>query len=208
VTFRLVSPGYALKDGTSMAAPFVAGAAALVFANHPRLSAYQVRRQLTNTATDIERRGRDDASGHGIVNPEAASRFAAPPDDPYEVNDTLSRAQRFSLRAGGRRTIEATVDRHDDPTDLYAVYLNRGDQLRARLTHGRGWVELRAWRPGVRKITRAKRAKGLLALGGKRKSGSASLLTLTRRAPKNGIYYVDVGARRGISNYRLVIERR
>jgi len=208
VKFRLISPGYARKDGTSMAAPFVAGAAALVFANHPKLSAYQVRRQLTNTATDIERQGRDSASGWGIVNPEAASRFAAPPDDPHEVNDTLSRAHRLSLRTGGRSTIEATVDRHDDPTDLYAVYLDRGDRVRARLTHDRGWVELRAWQPGVRRITRAKRAKGLLALGGKRRSGSASVLTVTRRAPKNGIYYVDVGARRGVSSYRLVIERR
>jgi len=208
VKFRLVSPGYALKDGTSMAAPFVSGAAALVFANHPKLSAYQVRRQLANTATDIERLGRDDASGYGIVNPEGASRFAAPPDDPFEVNDTLSRAHRFALRVGAARTVEAVVDRSDDPTDLYAVYLRRGDRLRARLSHPRGWVELRVWQPGVRRITRAKRAKNLLALGGRRKSGRSTLLTLTRRAPKNGIYYVDVGARRGVTSYRLVIERR
>jgi hypothetical protein len=208
VKFRLVSPGYALKDGTSMAAPFVSGAAALVFANHPKLSAYQVRRQLLNTATDIDRAGRDNASGFGIVNPEAASRFAAPPDDPYEVNDTLSRAHRFRLARGGQQTVEAAIDRYDDPTDLYAVYLRRGDRLRASLTHDRGWVELRVWRPGVRRITRAKRAKNLLALGGKRRAGRANVLTLTRRAPRDGIYYVDVGARRGVSNYNLVIERR
>jgi hypothetical protein len=208
VKFRVVSPGYALKDGTSMAAPFVSGAAALVFANHPKLSAYQVRRQLMNTATDIERPGRDKASGYGIVNPEAAARFAAPPDDSFEVNDTLSRAHRFRIRAGGRRTIQAVVDRHEDPTDLYAVYLERGDRLRARLNHRRGWVELRVWRPGVRRITRAKRAKGLLAVGGKRRLSRGAVLAVTRRAPADGIYYVDVGARRGVSSYRLVIERR
>ena len=51
VTDRAVAPGYALKDGTSMAAPYVTGVASLVMAaNGGRLSPYQVARQITNTA--------------------------------------------------------------------------------------------------------------------------------------------------------------
>jgi hypothetical protein len=208
VSFRRIAPGYALKDGTSMAAPFVAGAAALVFANHPRLSAFQVRRQLINTATDIGRRGRDNAAGYGIVNPQAAASYPAPPDDPFEVNDTLARAQPLSVAAGRRRTIVAAVDVFDDPTDLYRVRLRRGERLDARLAHRRGWVQLRLWRPGVRRVTRARRAPGLLSLGATRRSSGRARLSVSRRAPRTGFYYVDVAARRGVTSYTLVIERR
>ena len=204
---RRVAPGYALKDGTSMAAPFVAGAAALVFANHPDLSAHQVRRQLANTATDIGRRGLDNTSGEGVVNPEAAARFAAPPDDPYEVNDTIRRAARIGLPLGRTRTIEAMVDRREDPTDLYAVRLRRGERVIARLTHAGGRIELRLWGPGVRRITRARRARALLSLGrGNERAGRADI-ALGRRVPRTGRYLIDVGSRGGIGAYRLSITR-
>lgn len=207
VNLRRVAPGYALKDGTSMAAPFVAGAAALVFANHPKLTPHQVRRQLTNTATDIGRSNRDSESGYGIVNPQAAAAEAAPVDDPYEVNDTLSRAARIKVNPGRRASLNASIDAFDDPTDLYAVRLKRGDILRAELRHTRGWVQLRLWQPGVRRITRSRGAKNLLATAGSGRPAPKSTISLVRRAPKTGIYYVDVSARRGVDAYELTISR-
>lgn len=207
VDLRRVAPGYALKDGTSMAAPFVAGAAALVFANHPKLSPYQVRRQLTNTATDIGRRNRDPVSGYGIVNPQAAAVEPAPADDPYEVNDTLSRAQPMKVNPGRGVTLTASIDAFDDPTDLYAVKLTRGDRLIAQLAHNRGWVQLRLWRPGVRRISRKARARNLLALGGSGRPAPGRTLSLVGRAPRTGTYYVDVGARRGVDSYTLTLRR-
>ncbi len=98
VTERAVAPGYALKDGTSMAAPYVAGVAALVMAaNRGTLSTFQVLSQIENTATDIGTSGRDDFSGNGVVNPRAAVTLQAPADDADEVNDDIKWLKRHHL---------------------------------------------------------------------------------------------------------------
>ncbi|WP_278264924.1 type VII secretion-associated serine protease mycosin [Nocardia sp. AG03] len=58
-------------DGTSFAAPYVAGLAALVRAKFPELSAQQVMDRITRTA-HAPGRGRDDAIGAGLIDPLAA----------------------------------------------------------------------------------------------------------------------------------------
>ena len=50
---------YSIQSGTSMAAAFVSGAAALLFAAQPSITAAQVRDVLQRTATDIGSPGRD-----------------------------------------------------------------------------------------------------------------------------------------------------
>ncbi|MFC9583249.1 type VII secretion-associated serine protease mycosin [Streptomyces yangpuensis] len=62
--------------GTSAAAAFVSGAAALVRAAHPDLSPAQVKKLLEDTASDSPAGGRDDARGHGMVDPAAALQVA------------------------------------------------------------------------------------------------------------------------------------
>lgn len=61
--------------GTSAAAAFVSGAAALVKAAHPDLSPAQVKKLLEDTASDSPA-GRDDARGHGMADPVAALQIA------------------------------------------------------------------------------------------------------------------------------------
>ena len=63
---------YASLSGTSMAAGFVAGAAALLFAAEPRVTNTQVRDILLRTATDIGEPGRDLTFGVGLINMVAA----------------------------------------------------------------------------------------------------------------------------------------
>ena len=63
---------YAFQSGTSMAAAFVSGAAALLFAAQPSITAAQVRDILQRTATDIGSPGRDTTFGFGLVNLVAA----------------------------------------------------------------------------------------------------------------------------------------
>jgi type VII secretion-associated serine protease mycosin len=66
------SSGYGIVDGTSPAAAIVAGAAALIRAKFPALSARQVVERLTSTAIDKGATGRDDAYGYGELDLMAA----------------------------------------------------------------------------------------------------------------------------------------
>ncbi|MET2718780.1 type VII secretion-associated serine protease mycosin [Streptomyces harbinensis] len=63
--------------GTSAAAAFVSGSAALLLAAHPELTPAQVRTLLTTTAQDPPPGGRSDALGAGLVDPAAALAAAA-----------------------------------------------------------------------------------------------------------------------------------
>ena len=58
--------------GTSAAAAFVSGAAALVRSAHPRLSPAQVRKLLVDTARNAPDGGRSDDRGAGLIDPAAA----------------------------------------------------------------------------------------------------------------------------------------
>jgi type VII secretion-associated serine protease mycosin len=66
------STGYAVTSGTSDAAAVVSGAAALIRAEYPNLSAAQVVQRLTSTAVDKGAPGRDDAYGYGELDLMAA----------------------------------------------------------------------------------------------------------------------------------------
>ncbi len=59
--------GYRIMEGTSMAAPFVTAAAALVRSQHPDWTQAQVRAQLERTAKDVIMTGKDKYAGHGRV---------------------------------------------------------------------------------------------------------------------------------------------
>lgn len=70
--------GQWLGSGTSYAAPFVAGVAALVRAYHPRLTAKQVKHRLEVTADHPATALPDPGFGWGTVNPMAAVTTVLP----------------------------------------------------------------------------------------------------------------------------------
>lgn len=80
--FYLVAPGvsinstygdgYASLSGTSMAAPAVSGAAALLMGYWPYLKANQVAAILLNTADDLGAKGTDPVYGRGLLNVQRA----------------------------------------------------------------------------------------------------------------------------------------
>lgn len=59
---------YQPLNGTSMATPFVSGAAALVKLTHPKWGPHEIRTALEKSARDIQSAGFDASTGHGLLN--------------------------------------------------------------------------------------------------------------------------------------------
>jgi serine protease len=59
-------------QGTSMAAPHVAGLAALLMSQNPKLTGAQVEKIIRMTAKDLGAVGKDDSFGYGLIQPRAA----------------------------------------------------------------------------------------------------------------------------------------
>lgn len=76
-------------SGTSFAAPFVAGTAALVRQAHPGLTARQVIERIENTAIPAAG-GHDFALGHGVVDPVAAVTGIRRPGRPAPATTTIA----------------------------------------------------------------------------------------------------------------------
>lgn len=66
--YSTVIDDYGYKDGTSMATPFVAGLAALVWSASPNLTHQQLRDLIQSTADDLGVAGWDEYYGHGRIN--------------------------------------------------------------------------------------------------------------------------------------------
>jgi serine protease len=76
-TVAIEAGDYGFMSGTSMATPGVAGAAALLWSNHPTCTGTDVRDALKATAEDAGAAGKDIYFGYGIVKAKAASDYLA-----------------------------------------------------------------------------------------------------------------------------------
>jgi subtilisin family serine protease len=134
---------YQHPEGTSFAAPQVAAAAAVLFGVEPSLTASQVTRILERHTDDVNATngcdqcpvGRDKYSGWGRLDVAKAVDFVnsdnqMPPSDRFEPNDSVSQAHKLW---GRRAAFDATLDYWDDPKDVYAVRLERGQRLHVRV---------------------------------------------------------------------------
>lgn len=79
VSTGIYESGYHEGSGTSEATAVVSGAAALIRAKFPQLSAVEVVHRLTATATDAGAPGRDDSYGYGRLNLLKALTADVPP---------------------------------------------------------------------------------------------------------------------------------
>ncbi|BDU02451.1 putative protease [Nocardia sputorum] len=87
-------------EGTSFAAPYVAGLAALVRARFPELTAQQVMDRIIRTAHGPGT-GRDDRIGHGLIDPLAALT-AQLPEKPVSAGADTARAVAAPVFPPGR----------------------------------------------------------------------------------------------------------
>lgn len=95
VAFEFVR--YGTASGTSMSAPHVTGAAALLLSLDPTLSPSEVLRVLRNTARDTAEPGWDYETGWGIVDALAAAQWVAP--EKFNVPPPPPGARRRSSRS-------------------------------------------------------------------------------------------------------------
>ena len=78
--FNASDSGRGILHGTSVAAPFVSGAAAVLKSAFPNLGAKQVVTLLLITARDLGAPGVDEVYGHGMLDLEKATRPQTDPD--------------------------------------------------------------------------------------------------------------------------------
>ena len=94
VTTMLEEYSYELYNGTSMSAPHVSGAAAVLFSSDPTLTGAEVREALTATAIDLGRRGVDDAYGYGLIDLYAAWQYLGGGSSPTAASTATPTATR------------------------------------------------------------------------------------------------------------------
>ncbi|MDO4988719.1 MAG: S8 family serine peptidase, partial [Synergistes sp.] len=81
------SSGYISKSGTSMAAPMVTGAAALLAAAYPEMTAAGIKALIVNNGTNVCRSG---YSRYGLIDLSAAMKSGNTPQDPRPVGDVTT----------------------------------------------------------------------------------------------------------------------
>lgn len=127
------SPGNQVSpaDGTSVAAPQVAGAAADVWSGYPSWTASRVRAELLRTAVDLGSAGRDDVFGAG--------RVQAATGGPAEVlTSPSSVAMTVARTVPCRKPVLVTV-RATAPGDIPACGATVSLQTREGLPSARAW---------------------------------------------------------------------
>ena len=185
-----IGKGWRTGDGTSFAAPLVSGASAWVWTVRPELDATQLFEVMRRSATDIGAPGRDDAAGFGLLNVPAALAYPAPVRDPYEPNDDIE-----FVRSGGlydnsiaplttktkrSLTVQARIDRTEDPRDVYRIWLPKNGRVSATLTTDTD-VDLSLWKQGT--VSVVERIVGTDRLARAATSGPSERLTFANKGP-------------------------
>ena len=152
-----VPGGYDTFDGTSMAAPHVAGLAGLVKSAHPEYAPVDVKNAIMNSvdtpaalkilrfAPDISAQGTFTVTG-GRVNANGALTASTAGATPVH-DGTISGALRMRSSAGGR------VAWPEDVNDVFKRRLVRGVDYRIRLNGPRRTdLDLVVYKPGTKEI--------------------------------------------------------
>lgn len=134
--------GHCVDQGTSFAAPYVAGVAALIRAKHPKWTYKQVITQIEQTA-DRTKPDRDDFVGWGVVDPAAAVN-----DDTTAPSEDGPKPEQVGAVGDSADVEAATLVLGETPqqrTERYALYVLAAGFAVVLLLFGGGRV-LSDWR--------------------------------------------------------------
>ena len=206
--------GYALLDGTSFAAPIVAGVATWVAAVRRNLTVDQLAQVVKLSAIDLDRDGWDPNTGYGLVQLGNALRVRAPANDPLEPNEDIFWVNGKIFRNPDprvydgkprRRRFRARVDQFEDPADVYRVRFPGKSRTRVTVVPSFGDTDLAVFGRGADSTSDS-------PVGLSQRAGSARdslVIRNTRRRPSAGFVeiYIDPSARGLDAGYSLRFKR-
>jgi subtilisin family serine protease len=193
--------GYGVANGSSFAAPAVAGAAALLAQIRPTLTIQQRFDVLRKSATDVPPAGRDDETGYGLLNVQNAMNLAVPPrqsspevdDDPYYVRGTNAGGHPTLLTRTRKIRLVGEVSPAKDPSDVYPVRIKKGERLTvsAKASGADALIALGLWKPTVGDfdVSNEVGKNEIVSTG-----GFADDVALKMDAKKSATYFVSVEA--------------
>lgn len=191
---------FAYYQGTSMAAPHVAGVVALMLSRNPALTPDDVASRLRSTARPFP--STCSQCGAGIVNAAAAVNAAGgggtgePAGNEMEPNDSMASAR--STREG--ETITGTMASLGD-NDYFRVPINPGSTLGARLTpNGTSNYDLQVYSSNGTLLASSTNGTGQLDSLAVRNNGTAQATYLVR------VHFVSGGTGSTGGGYSLVVD--
>ena len=195
--------GFAVASGTSFSAPIVAAAAAWLWTVRPELDASQVAEILRRSARDIEARGFDAASGHGVLDMQAALSFPTPSPDSAEPNDNVTTAAALTTRAQPAGSTSGRVIAREDARDVLRVWLPASGRFTATVSAD-ARVTLELFRGGTRTVVSASAANRLARASASARAG----LSYTARRAQAAYLVVSPAAGVRTAAYELAVDVR
>lgn len=153
---------YTWHDGTSQAAPFVSGLAALVWSANPSLTVAQVRQVIETTAVELGAAGKDIEFGWGRINAQAAVAQVAAPGTPtlYDISNP-SASGNFTVDwsdAANATSYQLQEDDNPDFSSPFTYYPTPSTQAITGKTEGLWYYRVRgvnAWGDSAWSVTRS-----------------------------------------------------
>ena len=190
----ICTSGYAQVQGTSFAAPAVAGAVAMAQTAKPGIRPQQLFGLVRHAGTDVGLSGWDADSGFGFLDVSAAVTGPTPPAVGTEVDDDIlfAKAKPYTaLKLRKPKLINDSESAAKDNTDVVKIKLKKGELISANITtktpNALFSVSLYDGRTGPLDLTNDV-TKHLVKDSG----GLSPTPFINKRVKKGGTYYVVV----------------